>query len=341
MKSVLRALVLLLAIGVLAPAGANARTAARTQPGAEPTPSGQAHGFRTLTFGDTKLVLAYSPSEFQFSEQDVVDWVLRSARATATYFGKFPVAEVKIRLQPGRGNEVMEGEANANPDADIRLVIGRRTTSRTLKRDSTLVHEMAHLGFPDLDDTHLWLHEGLATYVESIARAQVREVTPIEVWRHFSRIMEQGLPGDSDRGLEDTPNEDRRYYGGALFWLIADVEIRKRTANRFGLQDAIRAIHAGGGTLAVTWTPERALGMGDRAVGVPVLRELYDTWKSKSVAPDLDALWGELGMTRADGRVKLLDGGPLASIRDAITAQPGRPLLLVGPSLLYEASGRR
>jgi hypothetical protein len=340
MDSILRALVLLLAIGIVAPTDAAARTAARTPQGAEPSPQTHTPGIRTLTFGGAKLVLAYSPSDFQLSEQDVVDWVLRSARATATFFGRFPVDEVKIRLLPGRGDEVAEGEANANPDADIRLVIGRRTTARTLKRDSTLVHEMTHLGFPDLDDTHLWLHEGLATYVESIARAQVGEVTPAQVWRHFVRIMEQGLPGDKDRGLDDTPSEDRRYYGGALYWLLADVEIRKRTGNRLGVQDAIRAIHAAGGTLAVTWTAERALGVGDKAVGVPVLRELYDTWKSKSVSPDLDTLWADLGLRPGDGRLKLIDAAPLAAIRSAITAQPSRPMLLVGPSLLYEATGR-
>ena len=37
-----------------------------------------------------------------------------------------------------------------------------------------------------------------------------------------------------------TRDEDRRYYGGALFWLTADVAIRKRTNNARGVQDAMK-----------------------------------------------------------------------------------------------------
>ena len=71
--------------------------------------------------------------------------------------------------------------------------------------------------------------------------------------------MPQGLPDKGDKGLNDTASIDRRYWGGAMFCLVADVEIRRRTHNRFGLKHALRAILEAGGTLKETWEIERVL----------------------------------------------------------------------------------
>jgi hypothetical protein len=334
MRLELRTLALLVMVATAAIPQALARTAASS--------AQQSARTKELQFAGSRIGLSLEPGHFRLSEADIADWVLRSARATATYFGRFPVAEVHIAIEVAAGDDVTEGAANAGPNAEIRVAIGRHTTRATLRRDSTMVHEMTHLGFPDIEDAHLWLHEGIASYVEVVARAQALEITPEKAWARFGEELPQGLPHGADGGLDNTPSEDRRYWGGATFCLIADIEIRRRTGNRAGLRDALRAILDAGGTLADTWQVERALAIGDRAVGVPVLSELYATWKSRPVAPDLPALWERLGVHRGEGGVaKLIDTTPLATIRRAITAVPEQPLLLVGPSLLHEAIQRR
>jgi hypothetical protein len=338
MNAILRALgLLLLAVLTTVPAYAPARTS--SSPTLGPARSGTV--VKELRFGQSRLMVSFAPDEFRLSEQDFVDWVLRSARATATFLGRFPVAEVRISLEAASGEDVGDGVAWASPDARIRIAVGRKITAATLKADSTLVHEMTHLGFPDLDEAHLWLHEGIATYVEDIARAEAGETTAAAVWAHFVDEMPQGLPERGDKGLNDTPNVDRRYWGGAMFCLMADVEIRRRTHNRFGLKHALRAVLEAGGTLKDTWEIERVLDIADRAVGVPVLRELFPTWKDRSVAPDLDRLWAELGVRKVSDAIRLVDSAPLAAIRRAITEPPTHPVLLVGPSLLYETRARR
>ena len=61
--------------------------------------------------------------------------------------------------------------------------------------------------------------------------------------------------------------------------------------------------------------------MGDKAVGVPVLEELYAAMKDKPVSPDLPALWKKLGVALKDGKVVYDDDCPKdAAIRKAITA---------------------
>ena len=175
-----------------------------------------------------------------------------------------------------------------------------------------------------------------------MARAQAREIQPAQMWGWLAHVAQQGLPDENEqRGLDRTRSEDRRYYGGALFWLTADVEIRKRTGNQRGVRDAIRAIFNAGGTLAVDWTPEKALKIGDDAVGVPVLSQLFPTWRTTAVSPDLDSLWQSLGIEAKGPATRLVNEAPLAEIRRAITAQPPTPLLLKPPALLYEATRRQ
>jgi hypothetical protein len=67
------------------------------------------------------------------------------------------------------------------------------------------------------------------------------------VWRDLIEGLPHGLPRAGDRGLDFTPTWGRTYWGGAMYCLLADVEIRKRTGNRHGLQDALRGVLAGGG----------------------------------------------------------------------------------------------
>jgi hypothetical protein len=133
--------------------------------------------------------------------------------------------------------------------------------------------------------------------------------------------MPNGLPRPKDRGLDYTSSWARTYWGGALFCLIADIEIRKRSDNHFGLQDALRAILEDGGTLDQRWQLREALRSGDRATGVAVLSELYEQWGETPMQVDLQALWHDLGVERNGSRASLNDKAPLAAIRRAITDQ--------------------
>jgi predicted metalloprotease with PDZ domain len=162
-----------------------------------------------------------------------------------------------------------------------------------------------------------WIEEGLATYVEPVARARVGQLTVEQVWSDWVRDMPQGLPKEGDRGLDFTPTWGRTYWGGALFCLLAEVEIRERTKNKRGLEDALRAILEAG-NICDDWPIEKALRIGDNATGVPVLQELYQKMKASPVPVDLADLWKRLGVQNENGRIKFNDTAPLAAIRRAI-----------------------
>ncbi len=124
------------------------------------------------------------------------------------------------------------------------------------------------------------------------------------------------------QGIDRTHTWGRTYWGGALFCFVADVEIRRQTGNRKGLQDALRAVVAAGGTIDHDWPLDRALAIGDRATGTHVLTEMYAQWKDTPVHVDLPKLWSELGIHSVpDGGIEFLPNAPLANIRDSIVGK--------------------
>jgi hypothetical protein len=165
---------------------------------------------------------------------------------------------------------------------------------------------------------HRWIEEGIATYVEPIARASVGILTAEQVWAEMMRDMRQGLPQPGDRGLDQTHTWGRTYWGGALFCLFADVELRKRTGNSKGLRDALRAINRAGGTIDAHWPLERAFEIGDKATDGGTLMELYGQMGSKPVTVDLPHLWAQLGVISEGQGVAFDDQAPLAAIRSGI-----------------------
>ena len=64
----------------------------------------------------------------------------------------------------------------------IQMRVGRESTAATLAADWVLVHEMVHLALPEIGRSHDWLAEGLATYVEGVARAQAGNRAIADVW---------------------------------------------------------------------------------------------------------------------------------------------------------------
>jgi hypothetical protein len=272
-----------------------------------------------LQVGGADIVVEFNSPPAPPLRKLVLDWVTKSAKAVTTYYKKFPVSAVHIHILLYDGRGTRSGHTNGWNGSSIRIAVGTKSSASDFDKDWMMTHEMVHLAFPSVATPHHWIEEGLATYVEPVARARAGDLTPEKVWGDLMDGIPQGLPQRGDRGLDFTPTWGRTYWGGALFCLLADIEIRKRSGNQKGLQDALRAIVNAGGTIETEWEITRAFGIGDRAVGVPVLRELYDKMKSTPAPVDLDALWRQLGVERNNGETKWNDTAPLSAIRKAIT----------------------
>lgn len=274
---------------------------------------------RAIEEGGSRIELAIGEGELGIDDDALDRWVRACARAVAGYLGRFPMPNALVLLVPGRGRWVGGGRTLSGGGGTVFMRIGERATTDDLRSDWVLVHEMTHLAFPNVPKESAWAEEGLATYVEPFARARAGLLSEEEAWRGLVEGLPHGLPRPGDRGLDRTPTWGRTYWGGALFFLLADIEIRKRTNLEKGLEDALRGLLDAGGTNAVRWPVADAFAAADASIGVTVLTDLHAKMGSSPHPVDLAALTRELGIVMSNGEVRFDDAAPLARVRRAIT----------------------
>ncbi|HET9623515.1 MAG TPA: hypothetical protein VFP84_19215 [Kofleriaceae bacterium] len=293
--------------------------------GALGAPAGAAPAARrpiVLHIGGAEIT-AEVKGKLDLTTAELTTWISTAASAVTAYFGKFPVDRYRIAIEPiaGEGG-IGNGTTWSYGGAHTRMRIGEHATAAQLSHDWVMTHEMVHTAFPDQEDAHHWIEEGSATYIEPLARSWANNYPPGQVWADLYDNLPKGLPRAGDHGLDHTATWGRTYWGGALFCLLADVEIRERTHGQRGLIDAMRAILAAGGNSQVDWPIDRAFAIADKALGVPALTDLYKRLKDTPVTPDLDALWRDLGVIVRDGKMTFDDAAPKAAIRKAISTPP-------------------
>lgn len=274
---------------------------------------------RAIDAPGARIELAVGAGRLAVSDEAIAAWTRDAARAVAVYFGRFPMREALVVVMPARGPWVGGGRTLSGGGGTVFVRLGARANDDALARDWVLVHEMTHLAFPSVSRAQAWAEEGLATYVEPFARTRAGLLSAEEAWRGLALGLPNGLPGPDDRGLDRTPTWGRTYWGGALFYLLADIEIRKGTDNERGLEHALRGILDAGGSNAVRWPLEQSFSVGDAAAGATVLTRLHEAMGASPHPLDLDALLRSLGVHVSGEDVTLSDDAPLAPIRRAIT----------------------
>ena len=275
----------------------------------------------SMLIGNARIDIRIEENTIRIPAEDILHWVKSAAESVTAYYGRFAVPQVLIRITPFKGRGVHNGVTFGDRGGRILIRVGDKTSPSEFASDWMLTHEMVHLAFPSVEDKHHWIEEGIATYVEPIARIQTENFKAEEMWLDLVRDMPQGLPQPGDRGLDHTHSWGRTYWGGALFCLLADVEIRRQTNNEKGLEHALRGILEAGGDIRKKWNLEDALRVGDRSVGVNILEPLYERMKDNPVAVDLERLWMQLGVQSDGTSVRFDDNATLAAVRRAITVR--------------------
>jgi len=273
-----------------------------------------------IAIGDSTIELFIEGRDFDLSTAQLTQWVQDSAAIVSDYYGAFPIPEVRVNIRGARGAGVVTGQAMpTNTMARVNVLVGLKADPPALSRDWILIHELIHLAFPSIHRRHQWLTEGLSTYVESIARARVGALTADQVWLGFLEGMPKGLPLADDKGLDFTPTWGRTYWGGALFCLMADVQIRAQTQNEKSLQDGLRAICQAGYHMMEVGRVREVLAIADQATDTRVLTTQYEQMRDQPLPTEVDSLWRRLGVARQGRQVLYNDDAPQAEIRRALT----------------------
>jgi hypothetical protein len=274
--------------------------------------------------GDTTVQLGVAPRGLALSDEQTQAWIRASAGAVASFYrGHLPARHALVLLMKGSGANT-RGLTLGGGGPAVLVQASDLVTAASTRDDWVVTHELLHANFPDVGPDHAWLSEGLATYVEPIARARVGLLSEAEVWRGLIDGLPQGLPQAGDQGLEHTRTWGRTYWGGALFCLLADLTLRERTGNQHTLDDVLLAIGKAGASDEDRWPLSQVLDAAQRATGTEVVRELYERLAQKPGTVDLRELFARLGLRAEGASVAFDEQAPLAAIRHSITARrPG------------------
>lgn len=270
----------------------------------------------SFTIGGSIISVSVPHASLPVSRDKVLEWIGSAAAALSAYYGHFPVARIDVEIQLDGDGGINSGVTNTG--RRISIALGKRTTPTDLDGDWVLTHEMVHLAFPDLDDRYQWMEEGLATYLEPLVRVRAGHLPAAKMWADLVEGLPQGQPNRDGGGLDDDHAWGRTYWGGAGFWLLADLRIRQQSAGRHSLDDVLRAVLAAGGDGSVTWPLERIFEVARLTTGENVLADLHQEMGSRPLVVDFDGWWTRLGIHPSGMGVIFDDKAPLAGLRQAI-----------------------
>jgi hypothetical protein len=278
-----------------------------------PLPLSLAEGEKASEVRDPQgeIELVVMDGQLKASTDEIAQWVRATALANADLWRGFPVARSTVVMVPTPGEaSVPTGHVIAVGGVMVMVLVGSEIEPRALYDEWVLVHEFIHLGTPYIRDTGAWFNEGLATYLEPIVRYRAGWRSAQSVWEEWTGWMGRGVEPMS-KGLEN----GSPYWGGALFALTADMQLRRLTGGRMGLENCVRLILAKEGDVSVTAKTMDTLAIGDANSPEPVLTRLAAAHLSGAPV-DLDALFASLGVHKgAEGTVTFDDAAPLANVR--------------------------
>lgn len=277
--------------------------------------------------------LVFLDADYTARREQYGAWVQQSARAIATYFDGFSSLQTLIVVFPVRGTDIEFGRVVPGGGVTMMLRAGIGEKARDLYGEWVLIHEMIHTAAPFVEGRGTWLMEGMATYIEPIIRSRVGWKSEDDVWREWLTNMPRGVGALAESGLSANSSHAGYYWGGALFLLLTDIEMRRASDNRYGLEDCLRAILRDGGNAAARTTVPDMIAACDKAVGGTTMRDMAQRYVYRATPVDLMALWRSLGVELVDGKVVYRDDAPLAAIRKVIVRGVRPPVLVpMGPA---------
>ena len=254
-------------------------------------------------------------------------WISSISHAAATAYGRLPLSDVQVLIVPTRADDehepVVFGQSTRGQGNALTLFVDVTRPASEFDHDWVAVHELSHLFHPYLGSRGAWLAEGLATYYQNVLRARAGLLTPEQAWQQIDAGFARGR-GDIRNGnpmLEDAGDSHafmRVYWSGTAYWLEVDTELRRASANRLSLDEALRRFDACCLPSYRRWEPGEFVAKLDALMGTDVFVRRFREFRARRDFPDLAAVYAGLGIRSGGGELQFDDAAPAASVRRAI-----------------------
>lgn len=253
-------------------------------------------------------------------------WVATAAGAVADFYGGLPRPRVHLLLVPTPGSReggVFGSVLRHGPVPSAVLLFGAEAgEAAAFENDWVSVHELFHLGNPEVEGKIPWFVEGFTTYYQDVLRGRMGAAGAAAMWgdlhdgfrRHCD--PQSGNTGpllDESRAMRRSRHYTRVYWGGACLAFQVDVAIRQRSGGGESLDTVLRAMRVASRKGALS--EEQVIAWLDRAAGSPLVQRRL---RARTRAP-IPELYRRLGIEPTGPEsVRLRDDAPLSALRRQI-----------------------
>ena len=290
-------------------------------------------------------------SEFTPAEQSLLkQWLAKAAHTASQLAGTFPRRESRVVIQRAgsrRGSgrwPVPWGQTIRSGLEGVSFQVNTAKPLREFIDDWTAAHEFSHLFIPYPGRRDIWLSEGFASYYQNILMAREGLLTEQRAWQKlYEGYMRAEQDSNPDHTLIEVSEGRRRfratmriYWSGALFFMEADIALRRASNNQLSLDwvldqyiDCCRDQRDG-------WNGEQMLASFDeiiksnailvKSVEADYFSGLYQRYSKSTKIPDSEPLFEQLGITIVNGEVQLGGETETVILRQDFTRPRKAPL---------------
>ena len=215
----------------------------------------------------------------------------------------------------------------------VELLVNPVSSEEAFVSAWTATHEFAHLLLPYVDYDERWISEGFAQYYQNVLLARAGRQSATESWSKIHTGLVRGrdsVPSLSPDAAASGRTRNARmkiYWSGAALFLMADVELRRRSNGSESLDTVLERFQACCLPSPRSWSGRQLFEAFDALLDEPLFAELHSRYADVPGFPPFQPLLDQLGVRTDWGKVTLDDAAEHADIRAAITARryTGRP----------------
>lgn len=270
-------------------------------------------------------------------------WLREVAQAALTAYGRFPVRSAQVlvlEVSSRSDSPVPWGQTTRGAGVAVQLFVRRDARIDELRGDWTAIHEFSHFFHPYLGNSGRWLAEGLASYYQNVLRARAGIVSEAYAWERLDAGFGRGRNSAAGISMAELSGASRQrhssggggwpvmriYWGGAAFWLEADIALHRERG--IGLEQVLAAYSACCLPEAGRVDPDAFIARLDALSQSTVFSRLALAHISARQFPTLDRSYAALGLRMDSDRAVLSNDPQAVSLRQQIMATAVTPTQL-------------
>lgn len=290
-------------------------------------------------------------SDFSDDEKNFLKrWLAKVTHTASQLAGTFPREESRVVIERARRRDsrwpVPWGQTLRRGTDGVLFQVNTDKTLQQYVDDWTAPHEFSHLFLPYPGQRDIWLSEGFASYYQNILMAREGIYSGDKAWQKlYEGFMRAEQDSNGDYTLTEVSENRRRYrstmrvyWSGALFFMEADIALRKASDNKQSLDWVLDRFVDCCRDQRRRWNGRQMLASFDEIlatdfVGMDSLGEnyftrLYQKYSESMRIPDSRVLFAELGIQIVDAKIEYTDNTELKNLREDITRPRRTPLVL-------------